>query len=84
MCLLNSFDEYKKHFNELVKRLVKKGFKESITRNQIEKVVLQKINVVKENIIPFSVTYNSFTKYQEKLLISTGMYYILIMYSEMH
>ena len=84
MCLLNSFDEYKKHFNELVKLLVKKGFKESITRNQIEKLVLQKINVVKENIIPFSVTYNSFTKYQEKLLISTGMYYILIMYSEMH
>ena len=59
MCLLNSFDEYKKHFNESVKLLVKKGFKESITRNQIEKVVLQKTNVVKENIIPFSVTYSS-------------------------
>ena len=37
-CVCSSFDEYKKHSNDLVQRFVEKGYKENIIRNQIEKV----------------------------------------------
>ena len=34
----STFDEYKKHSNNLVKQFVEKGYKENIIRNQIKKV----------------------------------------------
>ena len=61
----STFDEYKKHSNDLVKRFVEKGYKENIIRNQIDKVdnlerstLLNKTNAVRKNVIPFSVTYS--------------------------
>ena len=61
----SSFDEYKKHSNDLVKRFVEKGYKENIIRNQIRKVdnlerstMLNKTNVVRKNVITLSVTYS--------------------------
>ena len=33
----STFDEYKKHSNDFVKRIVEKAYKENIIRNQIEK-----------------------------------------------
>ena len=62
----STFDEYKKHSNDLVKRFVEKGYKENITRNQIEKVqcleistLLNETNTVWKNVIPFSATYST-------------------------
>ena len=64
-CVCSTFDEYKKHSNDLVKRFVEKGYKENIIRNQTEKVdnferstLLNKPNAVRKNVIPFSVTYS--------------------------
>ena len=61
----SSFDEYKKHSNDLVKRFVEKGYKENIIRNQIRKVdnlerstMLNKTNAVRKNVITLSVTYS--------------------------
>ena len=34
----STFDEYKKHSNDFVKRFVEKEYKENIIQNQIEKV----------------------------------------------
>ena len=36
--ICSTFEEYKKHSNDLVKRFVEKGYKENITWNQIKKV----------------------------------------------
>ena len=62
-CVCSTFEEYKKHSNDLVKRFVEKGYKENIIRNQIEKVdslerstLLNKTDAVRKNVIPFSVT----------------------------
>ena len=62
---LYTFDEYKKHSNDLVKQFVEKRYKENIIRNEIEKVdnmersiLLNKTNAVLKNVIPFSVTYS--------------------------
>ena len=62
----STFDEYKKHSNDLIKRFVKKLYKASIIRNQIEKVdnlerstLLSKTNAVRKTLIAFSVTYTS-------------------------
>ena len=61
----SSFDEYKKHSNDLVKRFVEKGYKENIIRNQIRKVdnlerstMLNKTNAVRKYVITLSVTYS--------------------------
>ena len=61
----SSFDEYKKHSNDLVKRFVEKGYKENIIRNQIRKednlersTKLNKTNAVRKNVITLSVTYS--------------------------
>ena len=61
----SSFDEYKKHSNDLVKRFVEKGYKENIIRNQIRKVdnlerstMLNKTDAVRKNVITLSVTYS--------------------------
>ena len=63
--ICSSFDEYKKHSNDLVKRFVEKGYKENIIRNQIRKVdnlerstMLNKTNAVRKNVITLSVTYS--------------------------
>ena len=63
--LCSTFDEYKKHSNDMVQRFMEKGYKENIIRNQIEKVdnlerstLLNKTNAVRKNVIPFSVTYS--------------------------
>ena len=62
VCL--TFDEYKKHSNDLVRRFMRKVYKENIIRNQIKKnnlersTVLNETNAVRTNIIPFSVTYS--------------------------
>ena len=61
----STFDEYKKHSNDLVKQFAEKGYKENANRNQTEKVdnmersaPLNKTNAVWKNVIPFSVTYS--------------------------
>ena len=61
----STFDKYKKHSNDLVKRFVEKGHKENIIQSKIEKVdsverstLLNKIDAVRKNLIPFSVTYS--------------------------
>ena len=63
--LCSTFDEYKKHSNDMVQRFMEKGYKENIIRNQIEKVdnlerstLLNKTNAVREHAIRFSVTYS--------------------------
>ena len=62
-CVCSTFDECKKHSNDLVRRFVEKGYTENIIQNQIEKVenlerttLLYKTNAVWKNVIPFSVT----------------------------
>ena len=49
----------------MVKRFIEQGYKENIIRNQIKKIdnlerstLLNKINAVRKNVIPFSVTYS--------------------------
>ena len=46
----STFDEYKKHSNDLAKQIVGKGYKENIIRNQMEEVdSLERFNSVKQN-----------------------------------
>ena len=46
----STFDEYKKHSNDLAKQIVEKGYKENIIRNQMEEVdSLERFNSVKQN-----------------------------------
>ena len=61
----STFDEYKKHSNDLVKRFVEKWYNENIIRNQIERVdnlegsaLLNKPNAIGKNVVPFSITYS--------------------------
>ena len=61
----STFDEYKKHSNDLVKWFVEKGCKENIIQNQIKKVdslerstMLNKTDAARKSVIPFSVTYS--------------------------
>ena len=61
----STFNEYKKHSNDLAKQFVEKGYKENIIRNQMEEVdslerpiLSNKTNTVRRNVIPFSVTYS--------------------------
>ena len=76
----STFDKYKKHSNDLVKRLVEKGYKENIIRNQIEKdnlkrsTLLNKTNAVRKNVIPFSVTYSPTLPNIREIILSTGIY----------
>ena len=46
----STFDEYKKHSNDLAKQIVGKEYKENIIRNQMEEVdSLERFNSVKQN-----------------------------------
>ena len=47
VCL--TFDEYKKHSNDLVRRFMRKAYKENIIRNQIKKKQSGEIDCVKRN-----------------------------------
>ena len=60
------FEEYRKHFQDLIKRFVEKGFNESTVRKQIERVdhldrslLLKNCRPKRKDSIRFSVTYNS-------------------------
>ena len=64
--ICSTFEEYWKHSQDLIKRFVEKGYKNSTVRKQIERVDHLNISLLLKNCktnrndsIPFSVTYNS-------------------------
>ena len=63
--IFSSFEEYRKHSQDLIKRFVQKGYNESTVRKQIERVdhldssLLLKLFKPKcKDTIPFSIIYN--------------------------
>ena len=64
--ICSTFEEYRKHSQDLIKRFVEKGYNESTVRKQIERVdhldrslLLKNCKPKYKDSIPFSVTYNS-------------------------
>ena len=64
--ICSTFEEYRKHSQDLIKRFVEKGYNESTVRKQIERVdhldrslLLKHCKPKLKDSIPFSVTYNS-------------------------
>ena len=64
--ICSTFEEYSKHFQDLIKRFVEKGYNQSTARKQIERVdylnrslLLKNYKPKPKDSIPFSVTYNS-------------------------
>ena len=64
--ICSTFEEYRKHSQDLIKRFVEKGYNESTVRKQIERVdhldrslLLKNCKPKRKDSIPFSVTYNS-------------------------
>ena len=65
-CICSTFEEYRKHFQDLIKRFIEKGYNESTIRKQIERVVHLERSLLLKNSKPkskdsilFFVTYNS-------------------------
>ena len=63
--ICSTFDEYRKHSQDLIKRFVEKGYNESTVRKQIETVdhldrslLLKHCKPKRKDSVPFSVTYN--------------------------
>ena len=62
--ICSTFEEYKKHSQDLIKRFGEKGYNESTVRKQLERVdqldrsLLLKCKPKRRDSIPFSVTYN--------------------------
>ena len=64
--ICSTFEEYRKHSQDLIKRFVEKGYDESTVRNQTERVdhldrslLLKDCKPKRKGSIPFSVTYKS-------------------------
>ena len=64
--ICSTFEEYRKHSQDLIKRFAEKGYNESTVRKQIERVdhldrslLLKNCKPKRKDSIPFSVTYNS-------------------------
>ena len=65
-CICSTFDEYRKHSQDLIKSFVEKGYNESTVRKKIERVdhldrslILKNCKSKGKDSIPLSVTYNS-------------------------
>ena len=63
--ICSAFEEYRKHFQDLIKRFVEKGYNEFTVRKQIERVDnldisldLKHCKPKRKDTIPFSLTYN--------------------------
>ena len=63
--ICSTFEEYRKHSQDLIKRFVEKGYNESTVRKQIEtadhpdrSLLLKHCKPKRKDSIPFSVTYN--------------------------
>ena len=64
--ICSTFEEYRKHSQDLIKRFFEKGYNDSTVRKQIETVdhldrslLLKNCKPKRKDSIPFSVTYNS-------------------------
>ena len=64
-CICSTFEEYRKHSQDLIKRFVEKGYNELTVRRQIERVdhldrslLLKHCKPKRKDAIPFSLTYN--------------------------
>ena len=64
-CICSTFEEYRKHSQDLIKRFVEKGYNELIVKNQIERadhldrsLLLKYCKPKRKGTIPFSLTYN--------------------------
>ena len=64
-CICSTFEEYRKHSQDLIKRFVEKGYNESIVRKQIERndhldksLLLKHCKPKRKDSIPFSIIYN--------------------------
>ena len=64
--ICSTFEEYRKHSRDLIKRFVEKGFDDSTVKKQIDRVdhldrslLLKSCKPKRKDSIPFSVTYNS-------------------------
>ena len=63
--ICSTFDEYRKHSQDLIKRFVEKGYNESTVRKQIETVdhldrslLLKHCKPKRKDSVPFSITYD--------------------------
>ena len=63
--ICSTFEEYRKHSQDLIKRFVEKGYNESTVRKQIERfdhldrsLLLKHCKHNRKDSIPFSVTYS--------------------------
>ena len=63
--ICSTFEEYRKHSQDLIKRFVEKGYNESTVRKQIERfdhldrsLLLKHCKPKRKDSIPFSVTYS--------------------------
>ena len=63
--ICSTFEEYRKHSQDLIKRFIDKGYNESTVRKQVERVnhldrllLLKHSKPKRKDTIPFSLTYN--------------------------